>query len=69
GTALISIKGGEKMYVIEQDKCQKDDNCIGACPVESIKKNGDGTLTVDESCIDCGNCEPVCEFKAIHPAA
>jgi NAD-dependent dihydropyrimidine dehydrogenase PreA subunit len=57
-------------YVIDQDKCQKDDNCIEACPVAAIEKKEDGTLFIKEDeCNDCGACEQVCEYDAIHPPA
>ena len=55
-------------YVIDQDKCQKDDNCIEVCPVGCIEKREDGSLFIKaDDCTDCGACEPVCDFGAIHP--
>lgn len=55
-------------YIIDQDKCDKDDNCIEACPVAAIDKKEDGSLFVKaDDCTDCGACEPVCNFEAIHP--
>jgi NAD-dependent dihydropyrimidine dehydrogenase PreA subunit len=57
-------------YVIDQDKCQKDDNCVEACPVAAIEKKEDGSLFIKEDeCNDCGACEQVCEYDAIHPPA
>jgi NAD-dependent dihydropyrimidine dehydrogenase PreA subunit len=56
-------------YIIEQDKCDKDDKCIEACPVACIDKAEDGSLSVrGDDCTDCGACEPVCPTGAIHPA-
>lgn len=57
-------------YVIDQDKCQKDDNCVEACPVAAIDKKEDGSLFIKEDeCNDCGACEQVCDYQAIHPPA
>jgi NAD-dependent dihydropyrimidine dehydrogenase PreA subunit len=57
-------------YVIDQDKCQKDDNCVEACPVAAIEKKEDGSLFIKEDeCSDCGACEQACDYQAIHPPA
>ena len=55
-------------YVIETDKCLKDNECVNACPVDAIIEMDDGNLFVTEDCIDCAACEPVCEPYAIHAA-
>lgn len=55
-------------YTIDQGKCQKDDNCFDACPVEAIEKKDDGSLAVKiDDCTDCGACESACDFAAIRP--
>ena len=55
-------------YVIETEKCLRDNECVSACPVEAIVPDDDGNLVVTEDCIECAACEPVCETFAIHPA-
>jgi NAD-dependent dihydropyrimidine dehydrogenase PreA subunit len=54
------------MYEIDQEKCKRDGDCVEACPVAAIIKKDDGSFCVNEDCIDCGACEPVCETQAIH---
>jgi NAD-dependent dihydropyrimidine dehydrogenase PreA subunit len=55
-------------YTIDQIRCQKDDNCLEACPVEAIEKIGDGSLVVKvDDCTDCGACEAACDVGAIRP--
>lgn len=40
--------------------------CAEACPVDAIKKRGDGTVIIDEGlCIGCGDCIPACPFSVI----
>jgi NAD-dependent dihydropyrimidine dehydrogenase PreA subunit len=57
-------------YIIDQERCEKDDNCLEACPVEAIGKEEDGSLVVRiDDCTDCGACEAVCNFRAIRSAA
>jgi MinD superfamily P-loop ATPase len=54
-------------YIIDQEKCQKDDHCLDSCPVEAIEKKDDGSLLVKpDDCTDCGACEATCDFAAIH---
>ncbi len=54
-------------YVINQEKCDKDDNCLEACPVEAIEKKEDGSLYVKvDECTDCGACEAACNVAAIY---
>ena len=56
-------------YIIDQEKCEKDDHCLEACPVEAIEKKLDGSLVVKaDDCTDCGACEMVCNFAAIQAA-
>lgn len=53
-------------FVIDQEKCEKDDHCLDACPVDAIDKQNDGSLAVKpDDCTDCGACEAVCDFQAI----
>jgi ferredoxin len=62
------------MYIIAEPCIgTKDTACVEVCPVDCIhpKKDEDGfaaatQLYIDpNSCIQCGNCEPVCPVKAI----
>jgi ferredoxin len=54
-------------YIINQEKCEKDDNCLEACPVEAIEKKEDGSLSVKvDECTDCGACEAACNVAAIY---
>jgi NAD-dependent dihydropyrimidine dehydrogenase PreA subunit len=56
-------------YIIDQEKCEKDDDCLKACPVEAIEKRDDGSLGVQvDDCTDCAACEEACNFAAIHSA-
>lgn len=55
-------------YIIDQDKCDKDGNCLEVCPVAAIIKKEDGSYwVIADDCTDCGACEPVCNVQAIHP--
>jgi MinD superfamily P-loop ATPase len=54
------------MYAIDQQKCLHVGDCVKACPIDIIVKNGDGSFAVGEDCTDCGACEPACDAKAIH---
>jgi len=54
------------MFAIDQSKCVKVGDCVKACPIDIIVKNGDGSYTVGEDCTDCAACEPACDAKAIH---
>ncbi len=43
-------------------QCKKP-SCAKACPVEAIKKNGDGCVRIDqELCIGCEACVSACPF-------
>jgi Fe-S-cluster-containing hydrogenase component 2 len=56
-------------YIIDQEKCDKDDHCLEACQVGAIEKRYDGSLIVKvDDCTDCGACETVCNFAAINSA-
>jgi [FeFe] hydrogenase (group B1/B3) len=40
--------------------------CEAACPVDAVKKNGDGVVEINhEKCINCGHCSSSCPFGAI----
>jgi MinD superfamily P-loop ATPase len=54
------------MYAIDQAKCLKVGDCVKACPIDVIVKNGDGGFAIGEDCTDCAACEPACDAKAIH---
>ncbi len=53
--------------------CEKDDNqcvncgiCVKRCPMQALKKNEDGTVTLNQSaCIGCGLCVTKCPKKAL----
>jgi len=62
------------MYIIAEPCIgTKDTACVEVCPVDCIhpKKDSDAyeaatQLYIDpNTCIQCGNCEPVCPVKAI----
>ncbi|HET6142820.1 MAG TPA: 4Fe-4S dicluster domain-containing protein [Candidatus Acidoferrales bacterium] len=53
------------MFAIDQSKCLKVGDCVKACPIDIIVKNGDGSYMVGEDCTDCAACEPACDAKAI----
>jgi len=56
-------------YIIDQERCEKDDLCLEACPVGAIEKKDDGSLVVKvDDCTDCGACEVACNSTAIHSA-
>ena len=54
------------MYLIDQEKCEKDGDCVDACPIAVIDKKDDGSFSVGDDCTDCGACEVVCNTQAIH---
>ncbi len=48
-------------------QCKKP-SCAKACPVEAIKKNGDGLVRIDqELCIGCEACVSACPFGMMIP--
>ncbi len=53
------------MYQIDQEKCQRVGDCAEACPVAAIETKDDGAFYVNDSCTDCGACEPACDNEAI----
>ncbi len=53
------------MYQIDPDKCQRVADCAEACPVAAIETKDDGAFYVNDSCTDCGACEPACDLEAI----
>jgi len=52
----------------EFEKCRGCKNCtvVKVCPMEALKINDDGKITVDKSlCINCGKCIGKCAFGCI----
>ncbi|MFX1519931.1 MAG: 4Fe-4S dicluster domain-containing protein [Promethearchaeota archaeon] len=41
--------------------------CIPSCPVEVISANDDGTITIDDFCIECNLCKDACLYSGTHP--
>jgi len=51
---------------LHKDKCVKCLRCWIFCPEGAIKKNKDGTVSIDyDYCKGCGICANVCKVKAI----
>ena len=42
--ARPSSHGGSMVYIIDQEKCEKDDHCLEACPVAALERKDDGSL-------------------------
>lgn len=40
----------------------KEKPCVDACPVDAITPNKNGTITIDDSCIECNNCKEACPY-------
>lgn len=52
--------------VFDKDKCVKCLRCWIFCPEGAVKKNKDGTVSIDmDYCKGCGICANVCKVKAI----
>ncbi len=52
--------------IFDKDKCVKCLRCWIFCPEGAVKKNKDGTVSIDyEYCKGCGICANVCNVKAI----
>lgn len=52
--------------VFNKDKCVKCLRCWIFCPEGAVKKNKDGTISIDMNyCKGCGICANVCNVKAI----
>ena len=52
--------------VFDKDKCVKCLRCWVFCPEGAVKKNKDGTVSIDMNyCKGCGICGNVCNVKAI----
>jgi pyruvate ferredoxin oxidoreductase delta subunit len=50
----------------DKDKCVKCLRCWVFCPEGAVKKNKDGTVSIDmDYCKGCGVCAKVCKVKAI----
>ncbi len=61
------------MTFVITDPCigTTDQSCVEVCPVDCInwEEGIDKMLYIDEeTCIDCGACEPVCPVTAIYPS-
>jgi pyruvate ferredoxin oxidoreductase delta subunit len=52
--------------VFNKDKCVKCLRCWIFCPEGAVKKNKDGSVSIDmDYCKGCGICANVCNVKAI----
>ena len=52
--------------IFHKDKCVKCLRCWIFCPEGAVKKNKDGTVTIDmDYCKGCGICANVCKVKAL----
>ena len=52
--------------IFHKDKCVKCLRCWIFCPEGAVKKNKDGTVSIDmDYCKGCGVCANVCKVKAI----
>jgi len=40
--------------------------CVEACPVDAITPNDEGTITIDDSCIECNKCKEACPYDGTH---
>ena len=64
-----TFAAGYKNYPIisiDRDKCDLGKMCVDVCPVNIIKKEGNGIIITDiEKCTLCKECEHNCEFDAI----
>jgi Fe-S-cluster-containing dehydrogenase component/thioredoxin reductase len=43
-------------------------HCMSDCPVDAIHKLPNGEVSIDDSCIGCGNCEQNCPYGVIQMA-
>ncbi|MCJ7572144.1 MAG: 4Fe-4S binding protein [Candidatus Thermoplasmatota archaeon] len=52
--------------IFSKDKCVKCLRCWIFCPEGAVKKNKDGSVSIDmDYCKGCGICANVCNVKAI----
>ncbi|MEM4663021.1 MAG: pyruvate synthase subunit PorD [Candidatus Diapherotrites archaeon] len=68
GSTIKNKTGGWRSFrpIIDKNKCVKCGTCWAFCPDNSIKKNSDGTFSIDyEYCKGCGICANECPLKAI----
>ncbi|RVQ66380.1 cyclic nucleotide-binding domain-containing protein [Croceicoccus ponticola] len=40
-------------------------HCMADCPPDAIRRGPDGEVSIDDSCIGCGNCERNCPYDVI----
>ena len=50
---------------IDKDTCAGCGACVGECPAEAIKIEGDKAVVVEDSCVSCGACVDACPCSAI----
>lgn len=51
---------------LDTDRCTLEKDCLGACPVDALRVNGEGLLINEAECLGCGLCIPSCPTGALH---
>jgi ferredoxin len=50
---------------VDHEKCTGCESCVGECPSEAIKMDGDKATVGEDLCVDCGVCVDACPVEAI----
>jgi len=58
------------LFVVDEEKCQRDGICVAVCPMSIIEIKDQGsvpnpTANADKLCINCGHCVAVCPHGAL----
>ena len=56
---------GQKVPVVDENKCVGCQLCVKACPIGNIKIENKKAVINDETCNHCGRCIPSCKLGAL----
>lgn len=68
GTSRLDRKGGKSFASLQIPiSCRHCENplCMLDCPPDAIHRKVDGEITIDDTCIGCGNCKHNCPYGVI----
>jgi Fe-S-cluster-containing dehydrogenase component len=71
GVSRLDRKAGPSLYSLHlPTSCRhcEHPHCMKDCPPNAIHRMPNGEVTIDETCIGCGNCEANCPYGVIQMA-
>ncbi|WP_128694608.1 indolepyruvate ferredoxin oxidoreductase subunit alpha [Methanoculleus taiwanensis] len=51
--------------IVDVEKCTGCETCVGICPAEAIRMEGDKAVIDIDLCVDCESCVDECPAEAI----